>query len=191
METAAAPRPLITRRQMILGTALAVPAFTLVAYGARTGRIPLLAPDLPEEGDLPAVPGVERAGKQVPGIRRAAFHEGVTLLNIWASWCPYCKAEREQLMRLSELPSIALFGLGADDIDMNARASLASLGNPFSRYSLDHDRIYLRALRQRGVPSTFIFAPDGRFIEKIPGAMSPATVTASVLPAIERAMRPA
>jgi len=37
---------------------------------------------------LPTVLGIIRTGAAVPCLMRAAFVEGVSLLNIWACWSP-------------------------------------------------------------------------------------------------------
>jgi cytochrome c biogenesis protein CcmG, thiol:disulfide interchange protein DsbE len=34
--------------------------------------------------DLPAIPGLERDGKPIPGLSNATFQGAVTLLNVWA-----------------------------------------------------------------------------------------------------------
>ena len=47
---------------------------------------------------LPALPGLERDGKEVPGLDSAAFKGAVTLLNVWASWCVLSR--RSALLRL-------------------------------------------------------------------------------------------
>lgn len=168
--------------------ALGLPALAAFGYAVETGRIAILPGALPETGDLPPVPSVIRAGAAVPGLTRAAFDEGVTFLNIWASWCPYCRNEHDLLMRLSERPGIRLFGLVADDTETNAAAFLEKLGNPFSRLSVDHARVYLRALRQRGVPSTYLFAKGGALLAKVPGELTRASLTGQLLPAFEKAV---
>src|SRR5689334_23793502 len=43
--------------------------------------------------DLPAIPGLERDGKPIPGLSNATFQGAVTLLNVWASWCVPCHDE--------------------------------------------------------------------------------------------------
>lgn len=183
--------PSMTRRVILASAAMGLPAVGILGFAAQTGRIDVLTPVLPADGDLPAVPGVTFAGAPVPGLTREAFSEGVTLLNVWASWCPYCRAEHERLMYLSERPGLRLFGLLADDTEDNARAYLAEAGNPYRRLSADHRRTYLRALKQRGVPSTFVFRADGSFVYKIAGELTGDNIAAWLDPAIERAKRPA
>lgn len=176
-----------TRRTVLGSAALCVPLAGGFLFAAATGRIDVLTPALPDAGDLPPIPGVQFGGAPVDGLARAAFRKGVSLLNVWASWCPNCRMEHGELMRLSARPGIRLFGLLADDTEANAAHYLAEAGNPFSRLSLDRDRRYQRALKHRGIPQTYIFRSDGTFVDKITGELTPDLVANRLDPAIARA----
>jgi cytochrome c biogenesis protein CcmG, thiol:disulfide interchange protein DsbE len=180
----------MNRRLMLGATVLGLPAFGLFALAAQTGRIDILTPVLPEDGTLPAVGGVTFEGQPVPGLSRSAFSEGVTLLNIWASWCPSCRIEHPALMALSRRADVRLFGLAADDTETNAGGYLREHGNPYRRLSLDQGRVYQRALKHRGIPQTYVFRADGRFVDKITGELTPDLITARLEPAIARAALP-
>jgi cytochrome c biogenesis protein CcmG/thiol:disulfide interchange protein DsbE len=175
------------RRMMLGATLFGLPLAGGFMFAAETGRIDVLTPRLPDEGDLPPVPGVVWQGKPVEGIRRAAFFEGVSLVNVWASWCPNCRAEHSELMHLAARPGIRLFGLVADDTEANAAHYLKEAGNPYSRLSVDAGRVWQRALKHRGVPQTYIFRADGVFVDKITGELTPEIVAARLDPALQRA----
>lgn len=178
---------LLDRRFVVGAAFLSVPAVGLVGFAAQTGRIDLLNPVLPDQGDLPPVPGVRFRGEPVAPIQRQAFLEGVTLVNVWASWCPYCRAEHGELMALSERPGIRLFGIVSDDTEEKVAEYLRGHGNPFRRLSVDQQRLYIRAFKQRGVPSTYVFRGDGVFQHKINGGLTPELVATRLLPAVEAA----
>jgi cytochrome c biogenesis protein CcmG, thiol:disulfide interchange protein DsbE len=182
---------LFHRRNVIAAALLGGPALGLLGFAAETGRIDLLTPTLPDEGDLQAVPGVMRGEQAVPGVTRAAFSEGVSVLNVWASWCPQCREEHATLLALAARPGIRLFGLAVDDTAANVAEYLKSHGNPYHRLSIDFHKSYTRGLKQRGVPSTFVFRADGRFVAKIGRELSPQLVESKLLPAIEKAGQPA
>ena len=61
--------------------------------------------------DLPAIPGLERDGKPIPGLSNATFQGAVTLLNVWASWCVPCHDEAPFLEQLSRDKRIQLVGI--------------------------------------------------------------------------------
>lgn len=166
-------------RRLLLGAGLiGIPALGLLGFAAETGRIDLLTPTLPEAADLSPVPGVD-----LPPVTRAAFSEGATLLNVWASWCPQCREEHATLLALSKRPGIRLFGLAINDNAASVAGYLREAGNPYSRLSLDAGNLFMRALKQRGVPSTFVFRKDGSYVAKIGRELTPALVEAKLLPA--------
>ncbi|HRE22226.1 MAG TPA: redoxin family protein [Rhabdaerophilum sp.] len=179
-------------RRMMAGSLLfGLPVLAAFGYAAQTGRIDLLTPLLPDNGDQPGIPGVLHAGQPVLGLSRAAFAGGVTLLNIWASWCPQCRIEHPELMRLAQRPGIRLFGLAADDTEANAGSYLREHGNPFARVSVERGRVYQKALKHRGIPQTYVFRADGAFVDKVTGELTPQNIAARLEPAMARAALPA
>lgn len=177
-------------RRAVLGLAgLAVLGAGAVVYAGQTGRLDLFSPRLPDEADLPGLTGVSHGGSPVRGLTRSAFFNGVSLLNVWASWCPDCRSEHAVLMSLAERPGIQLFGLVADDGAPNVATYLKQAGNPYSRLALDSDRTYQRALKHRGIPQTYVFSTTGDVVDRITGAMTQETVARRLLPAMERAAR--
>jgi cytochrome c biogenesis protein CcmG, thiol:disulfide interchange protein DsbE len=175
-------------RRVFLGLAgLGIPALGAVAYAAQTGRLDLFTPELPIEADLPPLPGLTFADQPVKGLTRSAFFSGVSLLNVWASWCPDCRSEHAALMGLAQQPGLRLYGLATDDTVANASAYLREAGNPFSRVSLEQERRYQRALKHRGVPQTYVFNTRGEFVDKVTGVLTTASINARLIPAMERA----
>ena len=177
----------INRRTVAGMLGLGVPALAAFSYAAQTGRIPVLTPSLPSAGDLPPVPGVFYDNAPAPGVTRDAFREGVSIINLWASWCPYCRSEHEQLLKISARDEVRLFGIVMDDTEEKVAHYLKAEGNPFHHLSIDHQRHYISALRQRGLPTTLVFRENGEFVSKILGPLTDSIVTQTLLPAIEKA----
>src|SRR5205807_1555624 len=74
---------------------LGLAALFLVRLGAGdASRIPsaLIGHPAPAT-NLPALAGIEREGKPIPGLDTETFKGAVTLLNVWASWCIPCVDE--------------------------------------------------------------------------------------------------
>ena len=94
------------------------------------------------------------------------------ILNIWASWCLPCINEHQQLMLLSQNPSIKLIGLNYKDDSENAKKFIEKLGNPYSIILTDKDGIISIELGAYGVPDTFIINKDKKIIKKIIGPLT-------------------
>jgi len=110
--------------------------------------------------ELAAVPGLlDAQGKPVPGFSSADLAGQRSLLNVWASWCPTCRAEHHLLMALASRNLAPIYGADVKDSPERARYFLAKHGNPFVAVGAD-ERAYLqRALGARGVPATFVVGP--------------------------------
>jgi len=105
---------------------LALAALFLIRLGSGDpSRIPsaLIGRPAPMT-NLPAVPGLERNGKPLPGLDPAAFRGNVSLVNVWASWCVPCHDEVPFLQQLAQDPRIRLIGINYKDQPDNARRFL-------------------------------------------------------------------
>lgn len=178
----------VSRRTLLGGgLVLGLGGVGAVGFAAQSGRLPILTPELPEPMTLPPIEGVMFGGKPVRGVYSANFEKNVIAMNIWASWCPNCRAEHAQLMKLAEEPGLCIFGVVIDDTEDNVRAYLAKAGNPYSHLSLDRDRVFQRAFKQRGIPATVVFKQNREFAHRILGEITPERLRNDLLPAIERA----
>lgn len=151
---------MISRRAFLGGSTFGSLALLGVGghYAWQTGRIQLGPADLPE-ATLPPVPGVTRDGQPVPGFSSADRDARVLLLNFWASWCPYCRSEHDVLMKLSQNPRLKLVGIVSDDRESHVAQYLREHGNPYAALSMDHQKVVIRAMRQRGLPTTMLVPP--------------------------------
>ena len=111
------------------------------------------------------------------------FAGKVIILNVWATWCPPCRKEMPDLVRLSRLlPSnkFTVIGLAADNNPDDVRAFIKDQHIPFPIF-WDKGGKQL-AGPQLGVfkyPETFIINRRGVYVEKIIGGFpwaSPRTV---------------
>ena len=138
--------------------------------------------------DLPAVAGLERNGKPVPGIVPADFKGAVTILNVWASWCVPCRDEAPLLIRLAGDKRIRLVGINYKDQADNARRFLGRYGNPFAASGVDASGRAAIEWGVYGVPETFIVGRDGRIAYKLVGPLTPENLERVVKPEIEKAL---
>jgi cytochrome c biogenesis protein CcmG/thiol:disulfide interchange protein DsbE len=139
--------------------------------------------------DLPAIPGLERDGKPIPGLSNATFQGAVTLLNVWASWCVPCHDEAPFLEQLSRDKRIQLVGINYKDAPDNARRFLYRYGSPFVATGRDEAGRASIDWGVYGVPETFLVGRDGRIAYKLVGPITGENFSRTLLPEIEKALR--
>jgi len=106
----------------------------------------------------------------MPGIDPAQFAGGgsgpVTLVNIFASWCPPCQVEHPVLLKLSRDQSlkdkIRIVGINYKDKPEEAKAWLARLGNPYAAIGADLNGRAAIDWGSYGVPETYVIDHNGR-----------------------------
>lgn len=83
-------------------------------------------------------------------------------INVWASWCPPCRAEAPAIHQLSK--SLPVLGINQRDKAQDAVAFLDQFGNPYQQIGVDPDGKASIAIGVQALPETLIIAPDGRVI---------------------------
>ena len=109
------------------------------------------------------------------------------LLNVWASWCPPCRAELPLLQRVAN--ELAEDGVGLLLLNAGERAAVASgfleaeglelrtLVDPDTRErGLEGTEDVLRRLRARGLPTTFFVGADGVVVQAFVGELTPSAL---------------
>ncbi|WP_168403208.1 DsbE family thiol:disulfide interchange protein [Erwinia amylovora] len=126
------------------------------------------------EGDDPTRLESALLGKPVPVFKLESLDEpGKTfdqsvlkdgkplLLNVWATWCPTCRAEHQFLNSLAT-QGVRVVGLNYKDDRQKAIRWLNTLGNPYALSLYDGDGMLGLDLGVYGAPETFLI--DGRGI---------------------------
>jgi len=90
----------------------------------------------------------------------------MTLVNVWATWCPTCKAEHGELTRIRQETGIPLVGIVYKDDPDAARAWLARYGDPYDRHVVDRDGLLGIELGVYGAPETFLVDEAGVIVHK-------------------------
>lgn len=136
---------------------------------------------------LEPVPGLLRDGKPVPGLGSADLATGVSVVNVFASWCAPCRAEHPLLTELARDTRIRLYGLNYKDAGDQALRFLNGLGNPYRQVGADRSGRIGIDWGVYGVPETFVVA-DGRIAAKLVGPLTPERIDAELRPAIDKAV---
>lgn len=122
--------------------------------------------------------------KPVPAFTLAALEGGdaglsnqdlkgeVTLLNVFASWCPGCRYEHPTLVQLAERSDIRIFGLNWKDRRRDGERWLRNNRSPYTRVGLDESGRVGIDLGVTGVPETFVIDRSGRIRFRYPGPLT-------------------
>jgi|SRR5581483_10802747 len=169
---------------------LGLAALFLIRLGAGdASRIPsaLIGHPAPQT-DLPGMPGLTRDGKPVPGLDTAAFKGGVTVVNVWASWCVPCRDEAPLLLRLAADKRVRIVGINYKDKTEDARRFLSRFGNPYEATGVDANGRASIEWGVYGVPETFVVGRDARIAYKLIGPITPDNVDAVLKQEIDKAL---
>ena len=128
--------------------------------------------------ELPPVngTGVGLSSKQLKG--------GVTLVNVWASWCPPCRIEHPLLMRLAK-EGVTIYGINYKDAPDAAMAFLSELGNPFKSLGADRTGRATIDWGVYGYPETFIVDKTGHIRYRHVGPISANDLTEKFYPMLK------
>jgi cytochrome c biogenesis protein CcmG/thiol:disulfide interchange protein DsbE len=134
--------------------------------------------------DLPAVAGVAK-----PGLSSKALAGEVSLVNVFASWCPPCRVEHPLLVRLSREGDVPIYGLNYKDKADDARRWLAELGNPYRAIGWDFENRVAVDFGVYGAPETFVVDRKGTIRYRHVGAVTPDVLERTLMPMVDRLRR--
>ena len=96
-----------------------------------------------------------------------------TLINVWATWCPTCLSEHEQLMQIAASTDVVIVGVNYKDQPNKAKQWLAQYGNPYRWVLDDRDGLLGIEMGVYGAPETFLLDAQGDVIYKRVGDINP------------------
>ncbi|BES71936.1 thiol:disulfide interchange protein DsbE [Marinobacter nanhaiticus D15-8W] len=109
------------------------------------------------------VPAFELASLEDPHkiYRADVFQDKVVLLNVWGTWCPSCRVEHSELVRLATEEGVPIYGLNYKDNRDAALEWLNNLGNPYELSLFDPQGTLGFDLGVYGAPETYIIDGEG------------------------------
>jgi cytochrome c biogenesis protein CcmG, thiol:disulfide interchange protein DsbE len=110
----------------------------------------------------------------------------VSLVNVWASWCPSCRQEHSELVRIAKDSGVQMIGFNWKDERPAALEMLQQFGNPYTLSLYDPDNRAGIDWGVYGAPETFVVDPQGIIRHKRIGPIDPEVWKSEMLPVIER-----
>jgi len=138
---------------------------------------------------LPALPGATVGETAIPGFSTEDLKSGVTIVNIFASWCVPCRDEHPLLLKVSKDTRIRLMGINYKDQPDNARRFLGALGNPYAAIGMDTEGRAAIDWGVYGVPESFVINGKGEIIYKHVGPLTEEAIKGPINSAIEKALK--
>ena len=158
-------------------------ALALVLYLGFSLRDPHLLPSALLDQPFPAfeLPVLGSTGRRAT---QTDLLGEVRLVNVWATWCPTCLAEHDQLKRIRGT-GVSVVGINYKDDSAEAIAWLARHGDPYAFSVVDADGDLGVDLGVYGAPETFLLDAEGVIRYKHVGAVDEAIWRNEIAPAIE------
>lgn len=149
-------------------------------YIATPGVLSVVAPDQ-------RLPGPRLTGRLLDGTAfdSAPWSGNIVVINFWGSWCPPCRAETPELVRVAN----ASLGHGVLFLGINVRDNKASAQAFIRDYSVPYPSIFdpdnqtllaFRGLPPNAVPTTFVLDRRGRIAARALGRIDAAQLNAAL-----------
>lgn len=94
-------------------------------------------------------------------LNEDVFKGDVTLLNVWGTWCPACRDEHGELVRIARHEGVRIIGLNYKDKSELALQWLQNLGNPYAITLYDPAGRMGFDLGVYGAPETYVIDSEG------------------------------
>ena len=108
------------------------------------------------------------------------------LVNVWATWCPTCKAEHEELMRIERTTDLRLIGVNYKDDRAQAERWLRDFGDPYEFVLEDRDGTLGVELGVYGAPESFLLDAQGTIVYKRVGEINARIWRDELVPQLEQ-----
>lgn len=109
----------------------------------------------------------------------------VSLVNVWATWCPNCVIEHPELLRIARDEGIPVYGINYNDEVGKALAWLERRDDPYRFNIVDDEGKLGIDLGVYGAPETFVVDAEGIIQYKHVGPVTRAVFEEDLLPVIE------
>lgn len=170
------------RWRLVVPVVVVLMLVVLLGYGLtrRPDILPSAFIDKPApEFDLPTL--ASDRGR----IETSDLKGGITLVNVWASWCVACRSEHALITQISRRTGVPVIGLNYKDTEKAALRWLGRYGNPFAVVAFDPDGAVGLDWGVAAVPETFVVDEQGIIRYKVVGAITPEEMNKNLVPRIK------
>lgn len=122
-------------------------------------------------------------------VSLANYRGKIVVMNLWASWCPPCRAEMPDLQTFAReyaKDGVVVVGVNQGESPQRAAAFAQSLGITFPIW-IDDSQRYGRVYAALGLPTTVIVDRSGVVARGFDGALSIQQMRAAVAPMVRSA----
>jgi thiol-disulfide isomerase/thioredoxin len=152
---------------------VAVLAMLLLGLAAQAADLPPLTHNLTPVEDAPPAPPLRLMDLDDEEIDLEVLRGKVVVVNFWATWCPPCRREMPSLERLKLATAEHGVEVLAVNIGEDVDTVFAFTGTldpqPTFPLLLDLDSGSLAAWKVKGLPTTYVVAPDGHIAYRAVG----------------------
>ncbi len=154
----------------VLAVVALVAAGVVLATSRNSDEIPIIVEGSFEVGDLEAAPELSGTDPITGETVSLSDFAGIpVVINIWADWCPGCRAEAPALKELGQaFPNVQLLGIDFQDTISGAR-------NFYDEFDLTHPSIFDESgslgakLGLIGMPTTIFLNDQHQIVTRIVG----------------------
>lgn len=123
---------------------------------------------------------------QSHSVSRQALVGAPVLVNLWATWCPTCKAEHAQLMQIQQTGLLRIVGINHKDDPQQALRWLDDFGDPYDFNIVDADGRLAVELGVYGAPESFLLNAAGEVVYKRVGDVNERIWQDEILPRLQQ-----
>ena len=147
--------------------------------------------NLPSELIGKPMPEFELADVKNPDriITKADLLGHVSLVNVWATWCPNCLDEHPQFLKIAKEGSVRVIGVNYHDDTRKAQAWLRKYRDPYWVSVADTEGTLGIDLGVYGAPETYVLDANGFIRFRYVGPVTPRVWHEILLPKINEAKR--
>lgn len=129
--------------------------------------------------------GLSELNQKYPLVSHVDLRGEVSMVNVWATWCPACAVEHPQFLDIAKSKVVRLIGVNYKDDQQKARVWLQRKQDPYEFVIVDQNGRLGIDLGVYGAPETFVVDKMGVIQYRHVGAVTKEAWQNTLKPLIE------